>query len=151
MDAEHASATRVGPVAWIARVLLLVFLAGLAVLVLAPSTGGPDQLLSTVADRLVLEGFAPETVNVVRLELIANVLMVIPVGALGALAFPRLRWQDWTAYAFVGALAVEIAQGLLLPERQMSATDVVANTLGAALGALVVVMPRMLFRPRLGG
>lgn len=64
--------------------------------------------------------------------------ILLPVGVLGGLALPQLSWQDWTAYAFVGALAVEAAQGLLLPQRQTSASDVVANTLGLLLGALAV-------------
>ena len=78
---------------------------------------------------------------------VANVAIVVPVGFLGALAFPRLRWQDWAAYAFVGALAIELTQGVLLPDRQMSATDVVANTVGALLGALVASPFRLPRRP----
>ena len=38
---------------------------------------------------------------------------------------------------FLGAMAVELAQGLLLPGRQASFSDVVANGAGALLGALL--------------
>lgn len=47
-----------------------------------------------------------------------------------------MRWQDWTAYGLLGAMVVEVAQGLLLPDREPAFSDVVANALGAAGGAL---------------
>ncbi|ROR92556.1 VanZ family protein [Nocardioides aurantiacus] len=124
----------------VARVLLAVVLVTLAVVVLSPSSSGPDALLVAVREQLAARGVPGWVTEPGRAEQVANVAILVPVGVLGALAFPRLRWQDWAAYAFLGALAVEVAQGLLLPLRQMSASDVVANTLGLLLGALVVAL-----------
>ena len=63
-------------------------------------------------------------------------LILMPVSALGSLVWPRSTWQEWTAYGFVIAGSVELTQGLLLPARTASYVDIVANTLGALLGAL---------------
>jgi glycopeptide antibiotics resistance protein len=81
-----------------------------------------------------------------RAEFVCNALIVAPVSALGSLVWPRTRWQDWTAWTFIGAGLVELTQGLLLPERTASYADVVANTLGALLGAFVVLGSRALRR-----
>ena len=48
-----------------------------------------------------------------------------------------MRWQEWTAYGFLGAIAVELFQGLVLPGREASLSDIVSNGLGALLGALL--------------
>ena len=66
-----------------------------------------------------------------------NLVILAPLSLLGALAFQSTRWQDWTAYGFLGAVAMEMTQGLLLPERTASFSDIVANGLGAFVGALV--------------
>lgn len=123
-------------VVWGARVVLGLCSLMLVVAVLSPSNGTQDALLARAGDLLAAAGVPRTLLAQQRFEILANVAILVPVGFLGALSFPRLRWQDWAAYAFVGALAVELAQGLLLPAREMSATDVVANTLGALLGAV---------------
>jgi glycopeptide antibiotics resistance protein len=84
-----------------------------------------------------------------RLEFIMNAVIIAPVPFLGYLLFPKYSWRDWTALGFVGALTVEIIQGLLLPERNASYTDVVANTLGALMGAGLAEVSRLLARRRL--
>lgn len=122
----------------VARVLLVGVLVVLAVVVLSPTSNAPDALLTLVREHLAALGAPAWFTDPVRAEQVANVAILLPVGVLGGLALPQLSWQDWTAYAFVGALAVEAAQGLLLPQRQTSASDVVANTLGLLLGALAV-------------
>ena len=66
--------------------------------------------------------------------------MIAPVTFLGLMAFPRSRWQEWTAYGFVASSCVELAQEFLLPHRQASTTDVVANTLGALVGAVLATL-----------
>lgn len=55
-----------------------------------------------------------------------------------ALAWPRSNWRDWTAIGFVLSGAVEVIQALALDGRSATFVDVVANTLGAFLGAIAV-------------
>lgn len=71
-----------------------------------------------------------------------NCLIFIPVGAFLSLALPRLRWWHVGAAGFGLSLAVEVAQWTLLPGRSPEVVDLVANTLGAALGAVIVAVIR---------
>ncbi len=80
----------------------------------------------------------------VRVEFLCNVVLLVPFAVLGSLVLPRWSWQDWTAWGFLLAGAVELTQGLVLPGRDASYADVVANTLGALLGAWLVVAVRYL-------
>ena len=61
---------------------------------------------------------------------------------------PGPSWRDWTALGFIVALTVEVVQGLVLPERQMAFSDVVANTAGALVGASVVSLIRPMLRSK---
>jgi glycopeptide antibiotics resistance protein len=97
-------------------------------------------MASWLCDLGVWIGFSEQTATPGRAEFIANVLILLPVSALGSLIWPRTTWRDWTAYAFVIAGLVECAQGLLLPHRFASYSDVVANTLGGLLGAVFVAV-----------
>ena len=66
-----------------------------------------------------------------------NAAIVAPVSLLGSMAFPRVGWRAWTAYGFVAAVLIETIQGVLLPARSASFGDVVANTAGMLLGAVL--------------
>ena len=87
-------------------------------------------------------GVPVEWLTFSRVEIVMNALIIAPLSLLGSIVFPRSRWQDWTAWTFLGACAVEFTQGVLLPARQASLSDIVANTAGAALGALLVAAGR---------
>lgn len=78
----------------------------------------------------------------VRLEVLANVAMLVPVAAALALALGARRWP-WVLGACVAAsIGVELVQ-LQMPGRVASPLDVVANGAGAALGcALGVAIER---------
>ena len=119
--------------------LLWLYLAGLAFVLLNPSAEIPSQLVGFIADlgrtaevpaRLLLPG---------RVEFVVNALVVAPATAAAAWLWPTRSWTTWTAYGFVGALSVEAVQGLLLPGRSATHVDVVANTLGALLGAVIML------------
>lgn len=107
---------------------LLIYCALLGVALLAPTSSTQSSMASWLA------GLGPSQAQA---EFLCNVLIFAPVSALGSILWPRTTWLTWTAIAFVGACAVEIAQGALLPGRTASYVDVVANTLGGLLGALV--------------
>ena len=70
-------------------------------------------------------------------ELLANIILFIPLGAAFVVAFPRRPF----AAVFIGAalsFAVEFAQRYI-PGRDPSVGDIVCNTIGTALGVLLVV------------
>ncbi|HRA07366.1 MAG TPA: DUF4012 domain-containing protein [Propionicimonas sp.] len=73
------------------------------------------------------------------LEVAANVILFVPAGWLaGALLPRRWRWLVIPGGILVSG-AVELIQSLLLPGRVSSPRDVLANSLGAALGLLIAV------------
>lgn len=118
-------------------VALAAYLAVLLFALLTPSASTPSSSILWVAD--VLRGLgAPERILIPdRVGFLCNVAILVPATALGSLLWRAASWRDWTAYGFVFAGAIEVVQGLLLPARSASYVDVVANTLGALVGALV--------------
>jgi hypothetical protein len=72
-------------------------------------------------------------------EFTANVLLFVPLGVLLAIAMPRRR--AWAVpIALVVTAVIEMGQALFLDDRTASLGDVVANTLGAAVGLAIVLM-----------
>ena len=123
-----------------ARVLLAVFALMLAYTVLLPSDGHEVLgLVRSVAQ--FISGFGLPFWLVFRvLEFGANIVMFVPFGVLVPLAFGRLdRRVAWLTIAAGAGLsmAIELSQ-LVIPGRVSSVLDVVANTLGAAVGVACV-------------
>ena len=77
-----------------------------------------------------------------RVEFVVNVGVIAPAAALGSLVWPRTTWRDWTSYGFLFSATIELTQGLLLPTRSARFDDVVANTLGALVGSVFVLLLR---------
>lgn len=80
------------------------------------------------------------------IEFWSNVALYGPLGIFAMAMLPTLRWWQAVVLAIAVSGTFELLQGLL-PGRTASAQDVVANTLGAAIGAGLVVASRAL-RPR---
>ncbi|MDM4763932.1 VanZ family protein [Galbitalea sp. SE-J8] len=74
------------------------------------------------------------------LERLSNVVMFAPLGAIVTVLSGR--WLAAVAVGLVLSSLVEIAQALLLPDRTASVSDVIANSAGAAIGGLIVVVVR---------
>jgi glycopeptide antibiotics resistance protein len=125
----------------VCSVALFGYVMVLLMVVLTPSTRGPDQVLAALTDLAMAAG-APRGVTLNAVEILLNVVMTAPLTALASVVWPDPSWRDWTAWAFVTFGAVEAVQGLLLPGRHGSFSDVVANTAGCCLGALAVVVVR---------
>jgi glycopeptide antibiotics resistance protein len=83
-----------------------------------------------------------------RVEFAANVAMFVPLGVLAVLWFGVRGW--WSAIV-VGALvsgAIESAQAVLLSTRVPDVRDIVANTAGATIGMLLMLLLAFLLMPR---
>lgn len=124
------------------RVAALCYLAALAWLVLMPAkvAGQATGVVQVLARALAALG-VPEHLGYPVLEFLANVALFVPFGAVAVLALP-LRAPSTASTAMVigaGALssvAIECAQ-LWIPGRVSTISDVIANTLGTALGVAV--------------
>lgn len=118
----------------VTRWTLGVYLIFLGYVLLGPSPTVPTQsvsFLGTLAQHL---GISARLASPERVEFVANVLIIVPVGALGSLIWTRLNWRDWTALGFLLAGSIELFQAAFLAARTATFVDVVANTLGAGLG-----------------
>lgn len=74
-------------------------------------------------------------------EVAANVALFVPLGTFAMVWLSR--WPRAVLLGLVASSAVEILQELARPGRTPSWGDVVANTLGAGLGAAVVLVWRL--------
>ena len=74
-----------------------------------------------------------------RLEFLSNIAIFVPLGFLFVLLFGRRRW--WLAIV-VGILLTLLIEGTqeFLPTRVPDVRDLVANTTGAVIGALVALL-----------
>ena len=120
-----------------AKLILGVYLALLAWALLAPTSDTQSGMVVWLGHVLSRLG-APGTLSDFgHLEVAMNVVIIAPVSFFGSLVWRRLTWRDWTAYGFCVSAGVEIFQGLLLSARVAQFSDIVANTGGALMGAVI--------------
>ena len=127
-----------------ARILLALYSIFLAVALFSPTSSAQSAAVLWLQGHLGLLPAGWGTYE--RLEVLMNAAIVAPVPVLGGLVWPSLSWRDWTALAFLAAVCVETVQALLLPGRQATFSDVVANTAGALAGAVLIAVIRPMLR-----
>ncbi len=128
-----------GPVTGRARGFLLAvfvaYLVALAVVLLGPSTQPGETGVSGMLRALWTAGVPVDLATPERVEVLLNVVLLVPLPLIGGGIWPSLTWRDWTAYGFALALGAELWQGLAFEARSATYSDVVANTTGVFLGA----------------
>jgi len=102
--------------------------------------------LSTVLNFLHHHGI-PRWFNYDFVEKSANVGLFLPVGFVAALAFPNKRWWQIGAFGMLMSACIELGQFLFLHSRFASPSDVMTNTSGAVIGALVALLATKKGRP----
>ena len=125
-----------------AAVALVAYAAVVAWLLLSPTSAAPSAGVGWLADLAVRVGLPDALVSPSRIEFVSNVAVMVPVAVLAGLVWTRQNWRDWTAFGFVLSASVELVQGVFLPGRSATFADVVANTLGMAVGGLVLDLLR---------
>lgn len=121
----------------------LLVLYGLGVLVVGfwgspVDAGAHPQILGALG--LVHRLGLPAWFGYAALEFTANVLFFVPLGLLVVLRLGTRAWWAGAAAGLVVSSAIEVGQALFLPARFASLDDVLANTSGAVIGALVGVV-----------
>ena len=79
-------------------------------------------------------------------ELVGNILLFVPYGALLAASFRKLRWWAVDLIGFGTTALIELVQPYL--ERSCDLDDIIANTLGAVIGCAVVKLVLLISRKR---
>lgn len=76
-------------------------------------------------------------------QMLGNLLLLLPVGLLGPIAFPWMdRWWRVLIASFLFSLAIEVAQ-LWIPDRAADVDDLLLNVAGAALGYGILSVLRL--------
>lgn len=112
-----------------------------------PLDQGYSAAIQKVLDVVHRNG-VPEWFGYNKLEFSANVVMFVPLGFLAALLLPARVW--WLALLICPGLsiAIELTQATFLAARFATATDVIANSIGAVIGILVAVILRSIVYER---
>ena len=122
-----------------ALILLVLYAVALVAVLTEYNPTVAVDVVGRVSDWMVARGFPESMSTPERVEFGLNALMFSPAVFLVSIVVPGHPWANWVVYAFVGSGTVELWQGLFLPPRSAQMVDVVANTLGALLGALVAL------------
>ncbi|MBT2498961.1 VanZ family protein [Agromyces sp. ISL-38] len=121
------------------RLLLTVYIAAVGVIAFWPVPVDQGMRIGVLRFAAFVRGNGLIGLQYEHIEFAANVLMFIPLGLLLTLALrPRLaRWVPPLACCAASAM-IELVQFTLLPQRFTTVSDVIANTLGGAIGWLIV-------------
>ena len=91
----------------------------------------------------------PTWLDYSAIEFTANIALFIPVGLLVVVLTSSRRWWLGPAIGALVSTVIELGQLAFLPERFATVNDVIANGLGALLGAgLAVGVLRLALGPR---
>lgn len=122
--------------------LLVAEVAGIAFLVLNPSPATPSGAVRVLNRALREIGLPPWLVGTGQLEFALNVVLFVPFGLVAAVLWTRVPWWGWVLAGFAASSTLEWLQLTLLSQRTSTSSDIVANTLGVALGAGLVAAAR---------
>jgi VanZ family protein len=130
-EAVRTTALDVGLGLWLALLLMLT--------IVPVGQARPPQPIAFIpfldAIQRVADGFS--SVQDAASDIVLNVIAFVPCGLLAALRWGRRRMTLAIALAAALSTGIELAQAIEGVGRFSSATDVVTNTAGAALGFLV--------------
>ncbi|MDN3905248.1 VanZ family protein [Arthrobacter sp. YD2] len=119
---------------------LFLFYAGALTLIVfwpSPVDAGSAGMIQHLLTGLHSAG-VPGWVGYPLVEFAANVVLFVPFGVFAAARLPgRFAWLAAVA-GVAASCSIETVQHFLLPARYATAQDILANTAGAALGALAV-------------
>lgn len=107
-----------------------------------PITGDHQQLIHRVLDGLHRRGHV-EQMGYEELEFLANIGLFVPVGVFLLIFFGAGGWWLALAASFGGTVFIETMQ-TQIPGRVPDERDLIANTLGGAIGivlALLLTLP----------
>ncbi|MHA7269799.1 VanZ family protein [Arthrobacter sp. HLT1-20] len=114
--------------------LMAAYLVALALIVFWPTPVDRPAAgsLHRVIAWLHLHGM-PAFIDYAQIEFSANILLFVPMGIIAAVWTKKALWG--LVIGFLTSCTIELSQSLFLAARFPSMLDVLANTLGAGIGA----------------
>ncbi|MGF2948842.1 VanZ family protein [Microbacterium alcoholitolerans] len=142
---------RTPPFAIAARSLLVPYVVGVALIVWLPaSAAGRVTGIAFRIARYVSENYGISyATSATAFEFLANIALFVPLGLLLVAGWPRSNAWIVLLIGYSASVTIELVQ-TMLPSRYPTLSDVIANTLGTAIGCLVVrlfVQRRAALRP----
>ena len=125
----------------LAGTLMVVYAIVVAFIVFAPSAEVPSWSVVVIWRALQAIG-APDWISPNVVEFGTNVLLFVPMSFLGSTFRPRWGLGAWLLVGLLATACIEVGQALFLPGRSPQVDDMVANTLGAVIGYLLVLAAR---------
>lgn len=122
----------------LARVLLVPYGIALALIVWLPATAASKatgivfRIARYVSERTDISLTTTYTV----FEFLANIALFLPLGLLLVAAFPRNNAWVVLLLGYAASATIELVQ-TVLPSRYPTLSDVIANTIGTAIGCLI--------------
>ena len=117
---------------------MAAYLIAVAWIVFWPSADPATSSVAWMSEVLGSLG-APAWMSGAIVEFLANIALFLPLSFLGSLLIMTWSWRRWLLIGFVASAVIELGQLAVLPDRSATVVDVVANTLGALLGATLVL------------
>ena len=127
--------------------LFVAYLVALALIAFWPTPVDRDahDYLLALIDLLQRNG-APGWMRYDVIEFSANILLFAPVGLILVILAGARRWWLAVLAGFVASCTIELGQLVFLPERFATVNDIIANTAGTFVGALLALL--LLLLPR---
>lgn len=124
----------------IARILLAAYIIALTLIAFwpVPVDRGAGRLLRFITSLI-------PALTHSRIEVLANVVLFLPLGVLLAIILSRSRYLV-LPIALLATVTIEGGQHFFLGERTSSLYDILANTTGACLGLVCVAIAEPLLR-----
>ena len=82
----------------------------------------------------------PRWFNYKFVEASANVVLFVPLGVVASFAFTEKRWWQIGAFGMLTSGCIELGQFLFLHNRFASLQDIVTNTSGGIIGAVLAAL-----------
>jgi glycopeptide antibiotics resistance protein len=118
----------------VATGLAVLYALAVALIVFWPSSDHASDSVDWMTGILHTIG-APSEPTARLVEFLANVAMFVPLSLLGSVLLDRWSRGFWLIVGFAASSGIELAQLVFLGGRSATMVDVVANTLGALVGA----------------
>jgi glycopeptide antibiotics resistance protein len=115
----------------------VVYVVAVLFIVLWPSASYAKSSVSRITEVVHALG-GPSWITTGMVEFATNIALFVPLSFLGAIILDRWGLTFWFATGFLATAGIELFQLVVLSARSASVVDMVANTLGAVIGAVLV-------------